>query len=114
MYKTKSFREKPVCVIVSTFLIFMFVDQLLLVDVFSQLYYLYSCQKRMADLPYKSWKSWKIDNINLTQQFSLLIFNDFRYQLIKITWLLPIFSDTDFYRFWACLMTKALEKCKRK
>ena len=27
-------------VIVSTFLIFMFVDQLLLVDVFSQLYYL--------------------------------------------------------------------------
>ena len=40
MYKTKSFREKLVCAIVSTFLIFMFVDQLLLVDVFSQLYYL--------------------------------------------------------------------------
>ena len=46
MYKTKSFREKLVCVIVSTFLIFMFVDQLLLVDVFSQLYYLYSFQKQ--------------------------------------------------------------------
>ena len=28
------------CVIVSTFLIFMFVHQLLLVDVFSQLYYI--------------------------------------------------------------------------
>ena len=43
MHKTKSFREKLECVIagVSTFLIFMFVDQLLLVvvDVFSQLYY---------------------------------------------------------------------------
>ena len=36
MYKIKGFREKLVC-IVSTFLIFMFVDQL---DVFSQLYYL--------------------------------------------------------------------------
>ena len=33
------FRDKLVRVIVSTFLIFMFVDQLLLVDVFSQLYF---------------------------------------------------------------------------
>ena len=33
-------RENLVSVIVSTFLIFVFVDQLLLVDVFSQLYYL--------------------------------------------------------------------------
>ena len=33
-------RENLVSVIVSTFLIFMFVDQLLLVNVFSQLYYL--------------------------------------------------------------------------
>ena len=40
MYKTKSFREKLVCVIVSTFLIFMFIDQLLLVDMFPHLYYL--------------------------------------------------------------------------
>ena len=37
MYKIKGLREKLVCVKVSTFLIFMFVDQLLLVDVFSQL-----------------------------------------------------------------------------
>ena len=36
MYKIKSFREKLVCVIVPTFLIFMFVDQLLLVDVRSK------------------------------------------------------------------------------
>ena len=36
------FRENLVSVMVSTFLIFMFVDQLLLVDVFSQLYL---CQK---------------------------------------------------------------------
>ena len=38
--KGHGFRETLVTVIVSTFLIFMFVDQLLLVDVFSQLYYL--------------------------------------------------------------------------
>ena len=47
---------------------------------------------------YKSLKSLKIDNIDLTQQFSLSIFIDFRYQSIKITWLLSIFIDTDFYR----------------
>ena len=35
MYKIKGFREKVVIVLVSTFLIFMFADQLLLVDVFS-------------------------------------------------------------------------------
>ena len=49
------FRENLVSVIVSTLLIFMFVDQLLLVDVFSQLYYLRSsnlCQKTtISDLP---------------------------------------------------------------
>ena len=38
MYKIKVFGEKIVCVIVSTFLVFMFVDQLLVVHVFSQLY----------------------------------------------------------------------------
>ena len=37
VYKIKGLREKLECVIVFTFLIFMFVDQLLLVDVFSQL-----------------------------------------------------------------------------
>ena len=46
MYKTKSFREKLVCVIVCTLLIFMFVDLLLLVDVFSQLYYLTRAKKQ--------------------------------------------------------------------
>ena len=40
MHKIKGFRDKNVCVTVSTFLIFMFVDQLLIVDVFSRLYYL--------------------------------------------------------------------------
>ena len=38
--KRHGFRENLVSVIVSTFLLFTFVDQLLLVDVFSQLYYL--------------------------------------------------------------------------
>ena len=51
-----------------------------------------SCQKTtMADFRYKSLKSWKIDNIDLTQQFRLSIFTDFRYQSIKISWLLPIY-----------------------
>ena len=62
------------------------------------------CQKnnkfKCRTYRYKSLKSWKIDNIDLTQQFSLSIFieADFRYQSIKITWLLSIFIDTDFYR----------------
>ena len=47
----------------------------------------------MADFRYKSIKSWKIDNIDWTQQFTLSIFADFCYQSIKITWLLPIFID---------------------
>ena len=94
MYQTKSFRDKPVCVIVSTFFIFMFVEQLIFVEVFSQLYYLTHAKKQtMADFRYKSINSWKIDNIDLTQQSSLSIFTDFRYQSIKITWLLPIFID---------------------
>ena len=42
---------------------------------------------------YKSLKSRKIDNIDLTQQFSLSISTDFRYQSIKITWLLSIFIN---------------------
>ena len=72
----------------------MFVDQLLLVDVFSQLYYLtYAKKQQCRTYRYKSLKSWKIDNIDLTQQFSLSILTDFRYQLIKITWLLSIFID---------------------
>ena len=47
---------------------------------------------------YKWLKKWKIHNIDLTQQFSLSIFTDFRYQSIKIAWLLSIFMDNDFYR----------------
>ena len=35
----------------------------------------------------------QIDNIDLTQQFSLSIFTDFCYQSINITWLLLIFID---------------------
>ena len=47
MYKRVAvFRENLVSVIVSTFLLFMFVDQLLLVDVFSQLYYLTDPKKQ--------------------------------------------------------------------
>ena len=54
----------------------------------------YSRQKTtIADFRYKSLKSWKVDNIDLTQNFSLSIFTDFRYQSIKITWLLSIFID---------------------
>ena len=46
--KSHGFRENLVSVIVSTFLIFMFVDQLLLVDEFSQLHL---CQKTtMSDV----------------------------------------------------------------
>ena len=57
-----------------------------------------SCQKTtMADFRYKSIKSWKIDNIDLTQQSSLSIFTNFHNQQIQIAWLLPIFVDTDFY-----------------
>ena len=72
----------------------MFVDQLLLVDVFSQLYYLTDGKKKQQcrTCRYKSLKSWKIDNIDLTQQFNLSIFTDFRNQSIKITWLLSILS----------------------
>ena len=75
------------CAIVSTFLIFMFADQLLLVDA-------NLCQKStMADFRHVPLKSWKIDNIDLqlTEQFSLSIFTDFHCQSIKITWLLSIF-----------------------
>ena len=75
--------------IVSTFLIFMFVDQLLLVYAFSQLWYLTYAKKQLCrTYRYKSLKSWKIGNIYLTQQFRLSILNDFRYQSIKMTWLL--------------------------
>ena len=47
----KSFREKLVCVIVSTFLIFMFVEQLRFVEVFSQLYYITHAKNNNGGLP---------------------------------------------------------------
>ena len=49
----------------------MFVDQLLLMDLFSQLHYLNNNVGLTAE--YKSLKSCKIDTIDLTQQFSLSI-----------------------------------------
>ena len=50
--KGHGFRENLVSVIVSTLLIFMFVDQLLHVEVFSRLYYLtYAKKTTMSDLP---------------------------------------------------------------
>ena len=47
------YRENLVSVIVSTFLLFMFVDQLLLVDAFSDLCYLTDAKNKttMSDLP---------------------------------------------------------------
>ena len=55
--------------------------------------YLMQKQNQCRTYRYKSLKSWKINNIDLTQQFSLTIFTDFRYQSIKITWLLSISID---------------------
>ena len=51
MYKGVTvFRENLASVIVSTFLLFMFVDQLLLVDVFSQLWYLTDAKNNSVGL----------------------------------------------------------------
>ena len=55
IYKIKGFREKTGCVIVSTFLLFLFVYQLLLLDVFSDLHQ----KTTLADFRHKSLKSWK-------------------------------------------------------
>ena len=48
----------------------MFVDQLLLLDAFSQLYYLAHAEKQQRRTPIKIVKIVKIDNIHLTQQVS--------------------------------------------
>ena len=53
----------------------------------------------MSDFHYESLKSWKTDNIDLTQQFSLSILTDFRYQSLKITWLLSILSIPIFFHW---------------
>ena len=95
MYKGHGFGENLVSVVVSTFLIFMFVDQLLLVDVFSQLHYLtYAKKQQCRAYRYKSLKSWKIDIVDLTQQFSSSIFTYFRYRFRYKNHLIAI----DFYR----------------
>ena len=63
--KGYGFRENLVSVIVFTFSYVLFVNQLLLVDVFSQLYYLtYAKKQQCRTYRYKSLKSWKIDNID--------------------------------------------------
>ena len=67
-----------------------------------------SCQKiRVANFHYKSIKSWKIDNIISIwhSNLNLLIFTDFHYQSIKITWMLPIFIDTGFRSFHVLVTT---------
>ena len=61
----------------------------------------------MLDLRYQSRKSWKIVNIDLTQQFILSIFTDSSYQSIKITWLLPIFI------YWLALEYQQEKENKR-
>ena len=55
--KGGGFRENLASVIVFIFLIFYFVDQLLLVDVFSQLYYLNYAKKQRRTYRDKSLKS---------------------------------------------------------
>ena len=103
MYKrVMVFRENIVSVIVSTLICSFHVCWSVVTRgcVFSAVLFNW-CQKTKQQCwtyRYKSLKSWKIDNIDLTQQFSLSIFTDFRYKSIKITWLLSFFIDTDFYR----------------
>ena len=68
-------------VIFSTFLVLMFVGKLLTVRclcVFSAV--LSNLKAAMVDFFYKSFKPRKVNNIDLTQQFSLSIFTNFRYQ----------------------------------
>ena len=90
MYKIKDFRAKLVGAIFSTFHIFTF-----FIICFSWVYFfsaVLSSSRQKNN--YKSLKSWKIDDIDLTQRFSLSIFTDFCYKTIKITWFLPIFIDS--------------------
>ena len=52
----------------------------------------------------------------MTQRFNLSNFTDFCYQSIKITWLLSIFTDTDFYQLTTpasiSIMSAQLLMCK--
>ena len=61
----------------------------------------------MMDLRYQSWKSWKIVNIDLTQQFILSIFTDSSYQLVFNHLIATDFID------WLALEYQQEEKNKR-
>ena len=70
----KDFRDNIVCVTVSTFLIFMFVDQLLLVDVFSL-----SCTTGISLMPTK--QQWWTSVINIVK----IMTNRFFYRFLPIS-----------------------------
>ena len=74
--KGHGLRENPVSVIVSTFLIFIFVDQLLLVDVFSQLYYLTQMPKKQQCRTYR-YKSLKSRKSIISIWYSNLVYRFF-------------------------------------
>ena len=62
----------------------------------------------MMDLRYQSWKSWKIVNIDLTQQFMFYRFSPIPViNWYLITWLLPVFVD------WLALEYQQEEENKR-
>ena len=71
----KDFRDNIVCVTVSTFLIFMFVDQLLLVDVFSL-----SCTTGISLTPTK--QQWWTSVINIVKIMTNRVF--YRFSPISI------------------------------
>ena len=71
----KDFRDNIVCVTVSTFLIFMFVDQLLLVDVFSL-----SCTTGISLTPTK--QQWWTSVINIVKIMTTRFF--YRFSPISI------------------------------
>ena len=79
--------------IVSTFLIFMFVDQLLLVDVFSQLYYLPYAKKQQRQTYHKN----HYNHENQQYQFdTAILFTDF--QQFPLSNNKNHLIATDFYR----------------
>ena len=84
------------CLIVSTLLVFRQVCWSVVTRGWVSLVVLSnSCQKTQWRTSMTNrWNHEKsIISIDLTQQFSSSVFTDFRYQSIKITWLLPIFID---------------------
>ena len=91
--QNKGFFEGKLCVIVSTFLIFMFVDQLLLVDVFSQLYYLTYTKKQQRQTYDKNHYNHENQQYQFDTAISFIDFQPF-----------PLWNNknhliaTDFYR----------------